>query len=136
MNKLINKPSHTPTELIEILKHYNIPCNGVLSIYNIPKLKYGNYIFLMAPTPNSNGHYVSLKIKKKYIEFFDSYGIFPTEQIQDALKRDFPNLHVHWNDFQIQKVNEKHCGLFCIDFLMNKDRKKFINQFKIHQIMS
>lgn len=131
MENLINKSSHTPNDLLQILKSKKIPINGIFSIYDMPsELTEGNYIFLISPPKNKrHGHWVALKVRKKDYLYCDSYGIPPPEQIVKICKKS-----IIFNKNQIQKINENNCGLFCIEFLNHK-KFSFLDKFKIHQII-
>lgn len=75
--------------------------------------KYGRVVILIETEPN-NGHYVCIskvnpKGKKPYYLFFDSYGIYPENELKWVQKKYQGKLGQHKN--------------ILIDFLLNRDRK-------------
>ena len=55
----------------------------------------------------------------EFAEFFDSYGVVPSDVIQKYLKTS--GKKVMYNSTQIQNGLSFRCGYYCIDFIKNRD---------------
>ena len=85
----------------------------------------------------SGSHWVATFVKNGKINYFDSFGLLPFQEIVDHAKKKNLTL-VHQND-QIQDLNTTTCGYFCLYFLneMNKGSSYFnlLQVFDVHDTM-
>jgi len=134
--------------LYKIANDIGLHIDGIFSMYYIPKTlnlkkKNLNLIILISPSRfNVNGHWVCLKRFDDNVLYFDSFGMPPPNEIYYL----FPKLKWHYNNFQIQAINQSNCGKFCIDLLYHlnnyknnlptilKEFNNFINNFHIYNI--
>jgi hypothetical protein len=132
INKILNNGSSSENDLLILSDALNLKINYIGSIYNLKSLSIGNYILLLSPSKKINqGHWVALKVEKNKSYYFDSYGMPPVQVLADNLK------NLHYNTQQIQALNHSHCGIYCIYFLYNMNKKgseinnfnHFINSF-------
>ena len=74
--------------------------------------KYGNY----------GTHWVAIfhDSDKKYSEVFGSYGIFPSNILQKALKK--LNKPILYNSGQIQSLKSNRCGWYAMDYIKKRHR--------------
>ena len=85
----------------------------------------------------SGSHWVATYVKDNVINYFDSFGLPPFQEIVDhARKKNLTLLH---QNNQIQNINTTTCGYFCLYFLneMNKGKTYFdiLKVFDIHNTM-
>ena len=52
-----------------------------------------------------------------YIQFFDSYGIVPSDTIQYKC-RQYLNKKIQYSTHRIQNIKSSYCGLYCLYFLI------------------
>ena len=107
---------------------------GIYMTDQLPdKLQRGSYIVNLAKSTNSNGtHWVCLYHTPTFSYYFDSFGFVPPLEVEEKIK---PYLY---NDKDIQDLNSKACGWYCIafiKFLHNKSNKEiafkeFLKLFK------
>ena len=85
----------------------------------------------------SGSHWVATFVENGKIDYFDSFGLLPFQEIVDHAKEKNLTL-VHQND-QIQDLNTTTCGYFCLYFLneMNKGSSYFnlLQVFDVHDTM-
>ena len=85
----------------------------------------------------SGSHWVATFVENGKINYFDSFGLLPFQEIVDHAKKKNLTL-VHQND-QIQDLNTTTCGYFCLYFLneMNKGSSYFnlLQVFDVHDTM-
>ena len=85
----------------------------------------------------SGSHWVATFVENGKIDYFDSFGLLPFQEIVDHAKKKNLTL-VHQND-QIQDLNTTTCGYFCLYFLneMNKGSSYFnlLQVFDVHDTM-
>ena len=85
----------------------------------------------------SGSHWVATFVENRKIDYFDSFGLSPFQEIVDHAKEKNLTL-VHQND-QIQDLNTTTCGYFCLYFLneMNKGSSYFnlLQVFDVHDTM-
>ena len=126
----------------------NIPINNVLSRdESLPhNHKQVLFIYNLEPSYMSGSHWVATYVKngvrfangKPIINYFDSFGMPPFQEIVDhARKKNLTLLH-HNN--QIQNINTTTCGYFCLYFLneMSKGRSYYdlLKVFDIHDTIN
>jgi hypothetical protein len=120
-------------EIIKTCAIRKIPLVGVYSKDKLPSnIRSGNYIVNMQDDEDGNGtHWVSF-IKGEGMQpsfYFDSYGVTAPTSIADALRM------YDYNKRDIQSMESKACGLYCISFLeaMREPTKanfdKFVNSW-------
>ena len=126
-------------ELVNWCKHLNIPINDVLSRdQNVPhNHRQALFIYNLEPSYMSGSHWVATYVKNNVINYFDSFGLPPFQEIVNhAKKRNLTLLH---QDDQIQNIMTTTCGYFCLYFLneMNKGQPYFdlLKVFDIHDTM-
>ena len=125
--------------MIDWCKYLNIPIKDVLSRdETVPyNHKQALFIYNLEPSYMSGSHWVSTYVKDKVINYFDSFGLPPFQEIVNHAKRKNITL-LHQSD-QIQNINTTTCGYFCLYFLneMNKDKTYFdlLKVFNINDTM-
>jgi hypothetical protein len=109
-------------ELDNILKNVK-QFNGVYMKDEIPKdLKDGFYIINLDDSKNDGTHWCVFYKNPTINVYFDSYGFLPPEELSKQLKP------YRFNHKQIQSVNSKACGYYCIAFIKFMINKKDINK--------
>ena len=85
----------------------------------------------------SGSHWVATYVKDNIINYFDSFGMPPFQELVNHAKRKNVTL-LHQNN-QIQNMLTTTCGYFCIYFLneMNKGKSYYdlLKVFNIHDTM-
>ena len=125
----MNRNITSNTELLDILKNYNITINGVYAKDQLKKpLKDGFYIINLDDSDGTGTHWCSLyKINDALSLYWDSFGFPAPENIEDLLYK------YEYNKKQIQDINSTSCGFYCvafIKFLSNKtDKRKAFETF-------
>ena len=114
-------------DLIKWCKYLNIPINDVLSRdENVPhNHRQALFIYNLEPSYMSGSHWVSTYVKDNVINYFDSFGLPPfQEMVNHARKKNLTLLH---QNNQIQNLLTTTCGYFCLYFLneMNKGKSYF-----------
>ena len=109
-------------DLLKWCKYLNIPINDVLSRdKSIPhNHKQALFIYNLEPSYMSGSHWVATYVKDNVINYFDSFGMPPFQEIVNHAKKKKLTL-LHQNN-QIQNLKTTTCGYFCLYFLneMNK----------------
>ena len=123
-------------DLIKWCKYLNIPINDVLSRdENVPhNHRQALFIYNLEPSYMSGSHWVANYVKDKVLNYFDSFGLPPfQEMVNHARKKNLTLLH---QNNQIQNLLTTTCGYFCLYFLneMNKGISYFnlLKVFDIH----
>ena len=114
-------------DLIKWCKYLNIPINDVLSRdENVPHdHQQALFIYNLEPSYMPGSHWVATYVKDKVINYFDSFGLPPFQEIVNhARKKNLTLLH---QNNQIQNLLTTTCGYFCLYFLneMNKGKSYF-----------
>ena len=114
-------------DLIKWCKYLNIPIKDVLSRdENVPhNHRQALFIYNLEPSYMSGSHWVSTYVKDNVINYFDSFGLPPfQEMVNHARKKNLTLLH---QNNQIQNLLTTTCGYFCLYFLneMNKGKSYF-----------
>ena len=126
-------------DLFKWCKYLNIPINNVLSREESSphNHKQALFIYNLEPSYMSGSHWVATYVKNGIINYFDSFGMPPFQEIVDHAKRKNMTL-LHQNN-QIQNINTTTCGYFCLYFLneMSKGRSYYdsMKVFNIHNTM-
>ena len=111
---------HIPMSNFDLLKwceYLNIPINNVLSREESTphNHKQALFIFNLEPSYMSGSHWVATYVKNGIINYFDSFGMPPFQEIVNHAKRKNLTL-LHQSD-QIQNLMTTTCGYFCLYFL-------------------
>ena len=114
-------------DLIEWCKYLNIPIKDIWSRdETIPhNHKQALFIYNLEPAYMSRSHWVSTYVKDNIINYFDSFGLPPFQEIVNHARRQ--NLTLLHQNNQIQNINTTTCGYFRLYFLneMNKGKTYF-----------
>ena len=104
-------------DLLEWCKYLKIPIKNVLSQdQTIPRNhKLSLFIYNLEPSYMSGSHWVATYVKDNVINYFDSFGLPPFQEILDHAKRR--NLTLLHQNQQIQNLYTTTCGFFCLYFL-------------------
>ena len=126
-------------DLLKWCKYLNIPIKDVLSRDETAphNHKQALFIYNLEPSYMSGSHWVATYVKNGIINYFDSFGMPPFQEIVDHAKRKNITL-LHQSD-QIQNLLTTTCGYFCLYFLneMSKGRSYYdlLKVFNIHNTM-
>lgn len=95
---------------------------GVLAKDELNKIKkFGSYIMNFDDSKSGGSHWLGLYLKEREMFYFDSYGVScPTYIIDFASKRNISS--IVYNNLQLQSVESKQCGNFCVEFCKTIDR--------------
>ena len=114
-------------DLIDWCKYLNIPINDVLSRDETVPHNHQQALFIynLEPAYMSGSHWVATFIHNKVINYFDSFGLSPFQEIVNHAKKK--NLTLLHQNNQIQNLMTTTCGYFCLYFLneMNKGKSYF-----------
>ena len=109
-------------DLIKWCRYLNIPTNDVLP--RDQKVPHNHsqalFIYNLEPSYMSGSHWVATYVKDNVINYFDSFGMPPFQELVNHSKR--MNLTLLHQNNQIQNLYTTTCGYFCLYFLneMNK----------------
>ena len=126
-------------DLIKWCKYLKIPINDVLSrdVSVQHNHKQALFIYNLEPLYMNGSHLVSTYVKKCIINYFDSFGIPPSQEIVNPARKE--NLTLLHQNNQIQNIMTTTCGYFCLYFLneMNKGNLYYdlLKVFDIHDTM-
>ena len=114
-------------DLSKWCQYLNIPINNVLSRDESSPHNHMQALFInnLEPSYMSGSHWVATYVKNGIINYFDSFGMPPFQEIVNHAKRKNMTL-LHQSD-QIQNLLTTTCGYFCLYFLneMNKGRSYY-----------
>ena len=123
-------------DLLKWCKYLNIPIKDVLSRDETVPHNHMQALFIynLEPSYMGGSHWVATYVKNGIINYFDSFGMPPFQEIVDHAKRKNLTL-LHQSD-QIQNLLTTTCGYFCLYFLneMSKGRSYYdlLKVFNIH----
>ena len=125
-------------DLLEWCKYLKIPIKNVLSRdETVPhNHKLGLFIYNLEPSYMSGSHWVATYVKDNVINYFDSFGMAPFQEILNhAKERNLTLLH---QDQQIQNLYTTTCGFYCLYFLneMHKSPGQSVDYFDLLQVFS
>ena len=109
-------------DLIHWCRYLRIPIKDVLS--RDESVHHGHQqallIYNLEPSYMRGSHWVATFVKDNVINYFDSFGMPPFQEMVNHARRKNMTL-LHQNN-QIQSINTTTCGYFCLLFLhqMNK----------------
>ena len=122
-------------DLIKWCRYLNIPISDVLSRdERVPHHhRQALFIYNLEPSYMSGSHWVTTYVKDNVINYFDSFGMPPFQEIVNHAKRKNMTL-LHQNN-QIQNIKTATCGYVCLYFLneMNKGNS-FSNLLEVFDI--
>ena len=114
-------------DLLDWCKYLNISIKNVLSRdQTVPhNHKLAIFIYNLEPSYMNGSHWVSTYVKDNVINYFDSFGLPPFEELVNHAKKKNVTL-LHQNQ-QLQNLYTTTCGYFCLYFLneMNKGKDYF-----------
>ena len=126
-------------DLLKWCKYLNIPIKDVLSRDgSVPhNHRQALFIYNLEPSYMNGSHWVATYVKNGVINYFDSFGMPPFQEMVNHAKRENLTL-LHQND-QIQNLLTTTCGYFCLYFLneMSKGRSYYdlLKVFNSHNTM-
>ena len=97
------------------------------------------FIYNLEPSHicSTGSHWVATYVKDKVINYFDSFGLPPFQEME-SIMREKKNLTLLHQNNQIQNLLTTTCGYFCLYFLneMNKGKSYFdlLEVFDIYRI--
>ena len=119
-------------DLIEWCKYLKIPIKNVLSrdqtVQHNHKLAL--FIYNLEPSYLRGSHWIATYVKDNVINYFDSFGMMPFQEMVDHAKRENVTL-LHQNQ-QLQNLYTSTCGYFCLYFL--NEMNKGIDYFDLLQV--
>ena len=126
-------------DLLKWCKYLNIPIKDVLSRDETVPHNHMQALFIynLEPSYMGGSHWVATYVKNGIINYFDSFGMPPFQEIVDHARKK-NSILLHQNN-QIQNINTTTCGYFCLYFLneMSKGRSYYdlLKVFNIHNTM-
>ena len=104
-------------DLLDWCRYLNIPINNVLSRdQTVPHgHKLALFIYNLEPAYMKESHWTSTYVKNNVINYFDSFGLPPFQELVDHAKRK--NLTLLHQNQQLQNLYSSVCGYFCLYFL-------------------
>ena len=95
------------------------------------------FIYNLEPSYMSGSHWVATFVKDRLINYFDSFGLPPFQEIVNHTRKKNLTL-IHQSD-QLQHLSTTTCGYFCLYFLneMNKGNTyyKLLKVFDVKDTM-
>ena len=124
--------------LLEWCQYLKIPIKNVLSRdQTVPhNHKLGLFIYNLEPSYISGSHWVATYVRDNVINYFDSFGMQPFQELVNHAKRN--NLTLLHQNQQIQNLYTTTCGYFCLYFLneMHKGNDTNGDYFDLLQVFS
>ena len=119
-------------DLLEWCKYLKIPINNVLS--RDTKAPHNHilaiFIYNLEPSYMSGSHWIATYVTDNVINYFDSFGLPPFQEMVDHVKKK--NLTLLHQNQQIQHLNTTTCGYFCLYFL--NEMHKGVDYFDLLQV--
>lgn len=86
-------------------------------IKTIPTNKSSSQIINLHHSHQPGSHFVCLfnDIKSPYVYYFDSYGIYPSDLVQKAIRKT--GKKIIYNNSTIQSKKSNRCGAYCYFFI-------------------
>ena len=121
-------------DLLDWCQYLNIPIKNVLSRdQTVPhEHKQTIFIYNLEPAYMDGSHWVSTYAKDNVINYFDSFGLPPFEEMVNHAKRK--NLTLLHQDQQLQNLYSATCGYLCLYFLNEMHKGK--DYFDLIQVFS
>ena len=123
-----------PMSNFDLLDWCKIPIENVLSRdQTVPhQHKLALFIYNLEPHYMSGSHWVTTYVRNGTINYFDSFGMPPFQELVNHAKEKNLNL-LHQNK-QIQNLYTTTCGYFCLYFL--NEMHKGVDYFDLLQVFS
>lgn len=104
-------------------EYLKIPINNVLSSnQTVPhNHKLGIFVYNLEPSYMSGSHWVATYVKDNFINYFDSFGLPPFQEIVNHAKNK--NLTLLHQNQQLQNLYTTTYGYFCL-YLLNEMHNK------------
>ena len=119
-------------DLLDWCRYLNIPIKSVLS--RDQKVPHNHqqtlFIYNLEPHYARGSHWCATYAKDNVINYFDSFGLPPFQEMVNHAKRENVTL-LHQNQ-QIQNLRTSTCGYFCLYFL--NEMKKGVDYFDLLQV--
>ena len=121
-------------DLLDWCKYLKIPIKNVLSRdQTVPhQHKLALFIYNLEPHYMSGSHWVTTYVRDGTINYFDSFGMPPFQELVNHAKEK--NLNLLHQNHQIQNLYTTTCGYFCLYFL--NEMHKGISYFDLLQVFS
>ena len=121
-------------DLLDWCRYLKIPINNVLSRnQTVPhKHKLALFIYNLEPSYMKGSHWCATYVKNNVINYFDSFGMPPFQELVDHAKRK--NLTLLHQNQQLQNLYSTTCGYFCLYFLNEMHKGK--DYFDLIQVFS
>ena len=119
-------------DLLDWCQYLKIPIKNVLSRdQTVPhNHKLALFIYNLEPSYMGGSHWVSTYVRDNVINYFDSFGMMPFQELVDHAKRK--NLTLLHQNQQIQNLYTTSCGYFCLYFL--NEMNKGVDYFDLLQV--
>ena len=120
--------------LLEWCQYLNIPIKNVLSRdQTVPhNHKLALFIYNLEPSYMGGSHWIATYVRDNIINYFDSFGLLPFQELVDHAKRK--NLTLLHQNQQLQNLYSATCGYVCLYFL--NEMKKGVDYFDLLQVFS
>ena len=121
-------------DLLDWCKYLKIPIENVLSRdQTVPhQHKLALFIYNLEPHYMSGSHWVTTYVRDGTINYFDSFGMPPFQELVNHAKEK--NLNLLHQNRQIQNLYTTTCGYFCLYFL--NEMHKGVDYFNLLQVFS
>ena len=121
-------------DLLDWCKYLKIPIENVLSRdQTVPhQHKLALFIYNLEPHYMSGSHWVTTYVRDGTINYFDSFGMPPFQELVNHAKEK--NLNLLHQNRQIQNLYTTTCGYFCLYFL--NEMHKGVDYFDLLQVFS
>ena len=121
-------------DLLDWCKYLKIPIKNVLSRdQTVPhQHKLALFIYNLEPHYMSGSHWVTTYVRDGTINYFDSFGMPPFQELVNHAKEK--NLNLLRQNQQIQNLYTTTCGYFCLYFL--NEMHKGVDYFDLLQVFS
>ena len=121
-------------DLLDWCKYLKIPIENVLSRdQTVPhQHKLALFIYNLEPHYMSGSHWVTTYVRNGTINYFDSFGVPPFQELVNHAKEK--NLNLLHQIKQIQNLYTTTCGYFCLYFL--NEMHKGVDYFDLLQVFS
>ena len=121
-------------DLLDWCQYLKIPIKNVLSRdQTVPhNHKQALFIYNLEPSYMSGSHWVSTYVRDNVINYFDSFGLPPFQELVDHAKRK--NLTLLHQNQQLQNLYTTTCGYYCLYFL--NEMNKGVDYFDLLQVFS
>ena len=121
-------------DLLDWCKYLKIPIKNVLSRdQTVPhNHKLALFIYNLEPHYMSGSHWVTTYVRDGTINYFDSFGMPPFQELVNHAKEK--NLNLLHQNRQIQNLYTTTCGYFCLYFL--NEMHKGVDYFDLLQVFS